>query len=127
MNKGTIVTRPEDVFNHLRVMSFYEEENFIGVYPDVKNRIIDTLNISKGSLSASIVHPREFFSPAVRLKAAGVIAVHNHPSSNPEPSTEDIETTKRLQHSGDILGIKFLDHIIIGGSSYCSLKEKEII
>lgn len=69
-----------------------------------------------GSLTSSLVHPREVFKGVLINNAASVIFFHNHPSGDPAPSTDDIEITKRLKHAGDILGIKILDHIIFGDS-----------
>ena len=78
-------------------------------------------------LFRSIVHPREVFSQAIRKSAAGVILVHNHPSGDPSPSDEDIETTNRLVRGGQVLGIRVLDHIIIGDGSFSSLRAMELI
>ena len=92
-----------------------------------KGVIIAEENISIGDLSSSIVHPREAFLGAVRKSAAAVIFIHNHPSGDPEPSPEDIRTTKRLSEAGRILGIRVLDHVIIGDGVYSSFKEKGIL
>jgi DNA repair protein RadC len=81
------------------------------------------MRISEGSLTASIVHPREVFSAVVRESAAGVIFLHNHPSGDPTPSREDINITRRLKDGGDLLGIRVLDHIIIGHDSFASLAD----
>lgn len=84
-------------------------------------------SISTGSLNASIVHPREVFSEAVKCGCNSIIFVHNHPSGDPTPSSEDIRTTERLVNAGDILGIKVLDHIVLGDGRYVSLKEQGYI
>ena len=81
----------------------------------------------KGSLNSSIVHPREIFKEAVQRGSANIIICHNHPSGDPTPSKEDIDVTLRIKQCGDLMGIKLLDHIIIGNSNYISLKEKGII
>lgn len=125
--KVTFIKSPQDVFNHLQVMSLYETEVFAVVYLDVKNRVLDTVKVSEGSLSASIVHPREVYNPGVKLRSNGLICVHNHPSGDPEPSTEDIETTTRLRDAGNIIGIKLVDHIIIGCNRFVSIKERGLI
>jgi DNA repair protein RadC len=78
------------------------------------------VQISEGSLNQSIVHPREVFNPAVRESAAAVILVHNHPTGDPAPSREDLEITRRLREAGDLMGIKVLDHIIIGDGRFTS-------
>lgn len=108
-------------------MRHIKKEIFRAILLDVKNHVIRQLDISVGSLNSSIVHPREVFSEAVKMSCSGIIFVHNHPSGDPEPSREDVETTERLMDAGNILGIKVLDHIIIGDGKYVSLKEKGYI
>jgi DNA repair protein RadC len=100
------------------------EENFIILCLNTKNKIAGVHTVSIGSLNASIVHPREVFKAALLNNASGIICLHNHPSGDPEPSREDIEITHRLVNAGNILGIKVLDHIIIGDGRYISLKEQ---
>ncbi|HET6420983.1 MAG TPA: JAB domain-containing protein, partial [Geobacteraceae bacterium] len=75
----------------------------------------------------SIVHPREVFSPAVRESAAAVILVHNHPSGDPEPSREDVEITRRLREAGELMGVRVLDHIIIGDGSFVSFAARGML
>jgi DNA repair protein RadC len=91
---------------------------------DGKNRVVREVQVSEGSLNQSIVHPREVFNPAVRNSAAAIILVHNHPTGDPAPSREDMELTRRLKEAGDLMGIRLLDHIIIGDGSYVSLADK---
>lgn len=98
-----------------------KKEHFKIVLLDSKGHVIYTENVSTGELSGAPVHPREVFSRAVRMSAASVIFVHNHPSGDPEPSDEDIATTKRLVEAGKLLGIKVLDHVITGDGTYVSL------
>lgn len=98
-------------------------ERFIVVMMDTKNLITAVRQIAEGSLTSAVVHPREVYSPAVALHAACILAVHNHPSGNPEPSSEDIQLTQALDKAGDTLGIPLLDHIIIGDGRYFSFKE----
>jgi len=89
-----------------------------------KNRLLRVIEISIGSLNASIVHPRELFKGAVRLSAASIIAVHNHPSGDPTPSGADISLTRRIVKAGDVLGIDVLDHVIIGtDGQHASLRD----
>lgn len=90
---------------------------------DSKNRLIRDMRVSEGSLNASIVHPREVFNSVIRESASAVIFMHNHPSGDPTPSSEDLSITKRLRDGGELLGIRVLDHIIIGHNSYTSLAE----
>ncbi|NSW89503.1 MAG: DNA repair protein RadC [Firmicutes bacterium] len=108
-------------------MRHLKKEVFKTILLNTKNQLIKQINVSVGSLNASIVHPREVFSEAVKAAASAVLFVHNHPSGDPEPSMEDIETTRKLVSAGDILGIKVLDHIIIGDGIYTSLKEKGLV
>ncbi|MEH7451106.1 RadC family protein [Gottfriedia acidiceleris] len=105
-------------------MRFLEQEHFVCLYLNTKNQVIARETIFKGSLNASIVHPREVFKEAFRRSASSIICLHNHPSGDPTPSREDIEVTKRLVECGKIIGIELLDHIIIGEHKYVSLKEK---
>lgn len=119
------LTSPVDVCALLmEEMRHMKKEVFKAILLDVKNNVIKQVNISVGSLNSSIVHPREAFSEAVKASCSGIIFVHNHPSGDPEPSREDIETTGRLMDAGNILGIKVLDHVIMGDGKYISLKEK---
>lgn len=116
---------PNDIFNIAQNViraSEYPEENLWLLTLDTKNNITGIFTVSTGSLSASIVHPREVFKRAVLQNAASIIICHNHPSGDATPSQEDITTTKRIYDAGEILGIKLLDHIIIGDNKYTSLK-----
>lgn len=101
-----------------------EQEHFIVLCLNTKNEIIARKTISIGTLDQAIVHPRDVFRFAIKNNAARIIAVHNHPSGNPEPSQNDKTVTKRLIRSGDILGVEILDHIIVGNDSYVSLRER---
>ncbi len=92
-----------------------------------KNRKIREVKISEGSLTASLVHPREVYNPVIRESAAAVVFVHNHPSGDPSPSPEDIAITARLKEVGEVMGIKVLDHVVIGHDRYFSFKEKGML
>ncbi len=83
--------------------------------------------VSEGILTASLVHPREVFAPAIREAAAGIVLVHNHPSGDPEPSPEDHEVTARLCAVGELVGIRVLDHVVIGDGCYVSFLERGLI
>ena len=123
-----IVKSPNDVaFLLMQEMRYLKKEVFKILLLSTKNSIISIEEISVGSLNSSIVHPREVFAPAVKRSASGLIAVHNHPSGDPSPSREDIETTTRLVKAGEVIGIKLLDHVIIGDGKYISLKEEGLI
>ena len=108
-------------------LQYLKKENFKGVYLDSKNRVIWDETISIGTLNASIVHPREVFSTALVKSANAIILVHNHPSGDPTPSSDDIEITKKMIDAGKLMDIEILDHIIIGEGEYVSLKERELI
>ncbi|PID27137.1 MAG: hypothetical protein CR982_06710 [Candidatus Cloacimonadota bacterium] len=115
-----LVRGPEDVFKHVESMKDLIKENFRGLYLNSKNYIIHDEIISIGHLTASLVHPREVFRPAVEHSAAGVIVVHNHPSGVAKPSKNDDAVTDNLKEAGKLLGIPILDHIIVGNDKYYS-------
>ncbi len=123
---STTITSPADVAALAAVLEMHEmaEENFIILCLNTKNKIAGIHTVSIGSLNASIVHPREVFKAAMLNNASSIICLHNHPSGDPGPSRDDIETTHRLVNAGNILGIDVLDHIIIGDGRYISLKEQ---
>jgi len=104
-----------------------KKECFWNVLLNGKNRIQKVIRISEGSLTSSHVHPREVFRPAVTEAAVGVLFVHNHPSGDPTPSQEDIQSTRRLSETGKILGIRVLDHIIIGSYGYFSFADEGVL
>jgi DNA repair protein RadC len=117
-----VISSPADVERLLRGrIANLDRENFVVVLLNTKNEVIETPTVSVGTLSASLVHPREVFKPAIRASAASVILAHNHPSGKVEPSREDREVTKRLGEAADVLGIEVLDHIIVG-DGYFSMK-----
>ncbi len=104
-----------------------KKEEFRCVLLDTKNRLIREASVSTGSLTASLVHPRETFKSAVRESAAAVIFVHNHPSGDTKPSQEDILLTRRLVQAGDLLGIKVLDHVIVGDGGHFSFRDSGLL
>ena len=110
-----------------RFLQDLDREQLIVCCLDTKNQPTAINVVSVGSLNTSIVHPREVFKPAILSNSASIILFHNHPSGDPEPSKEDISISERIKESGIILGIKLIDHIIIGNDSYCSLKEGGIV
>lgn len=117
-----------EIFHHFEpLLSSLKRECFWSVLLDGKNRITRLVRISEGSLTASLAHPREVFRPAVREAAASILFVHNHPSGDPEPSQEDIQITRRLVESGRIIGIRVLDHVIIGHRSYFSFADQGML
>ena len=105
-----------------------KQESFYCALLDVKNRFIhEAVVVSKGTLTASLVHPRDTFKAAIRESAAAVIFIHNHPSGDTRPSQEDILLTKRLVQAGEVLGIRVLDHIIVGDGSHFSFRDRGLM
>lgn len=122
------VRSPEDAFNLLQTfLDELDREHFVVVCLDTKNQPTAINVCHMGSLNASIVHPREVLKVAILSNSASILLAHNHPSTDPSPSKEDIEVTKRLLEACEIIGIEILDHLIIGGQNYISLKEKGYI
>src|ERR1700690_3114284 len=110
-----------DVYAHFRERLAHERhEHFYAVLLDNKHRKLKDIRISEGSLTASIVHPRDVYLPVIRESAAAVIFVHNHPSGDPTPSADDLEITRRLRQVGDLVGVRVLDHLVIGHGRYVS-------
>lgn len=122
--KRNIYLKPEDVWRELSDIRTRKKEHFVVFYLDTRNQEIKKEVISVGTLNYNLVHPREVFEPAVRNLSASVIVAHNHPSGCLDPSDEDISLTRRLCEAGKILGIELLDHIIVSGEGWLSLKEK---
>ncbi|APG24688.1 MULTISPECIES: RadC family protein [Syntrophotalea] len=128
LRPGERYTTPQAVFAHFHErLRDHKRERFIALLLDSKNRLLREVAISEGSLTASIVHPREVFGPVVRESAAAVLFVHNHPSGDPAPSREDLEITQRLREAGDLMGVRVLDHIIIGSEGYVSLADRGLL
>lgn len=122
------ISSPKDVSELLiNEMNNLNQEVLKLILLNTKNIVIGVKDIFKGSLNTSIVHPREIFREAVQRGSANIIICHNHPSGDSTPSKEDINITLRIKQCGDLMGIKLLDHIIIGNNNYISLKEKGII
>lgn len=124
------VRSSDDLYRYAR--SIYQtldadKEHFAMIGVNNKNRVHGFKVISTGTLTASLVHPREVWRAALHLCAANVLFVHNHPSGDPAPSPEDIDITKRLRESGEMLGIKVLDHVILGHDRYFSFADKGLL
>jgi DNA repair protein RadC len=125
---GDRYTSPIQIFQHYQHrFRDRRKEYVLALLLDGKNRVIREVQVSEGSLNQSIVHPREVFNPAVRDSAAALILVHNHPTGDPTPSREDLELTRRLKDAGDLMGIRLLDHIIIGDGTYISLADRALL
>lgn len=118
------VVSPSDAANYfMRSLRHENHERFLVMLLNTKNHIIRVQQISEGSLSSAVVHPREVFAPAIIHHAAAIIVAHNHPTGDPQPSFEDKQLTKTLKKAGEICGILFQDHIVIGDDYYYSFKE----
>jgi DNA repair protein RadC len=121
------VTTSGDVFSLFSFLVNESKEHFLALHLDSKNHIFCIDHVSAGSLKASIVHPRELYKSALLSSAAVVILMHNHPSNDPTPSREDLELTGRLREAGELLGVRVLDHVIIGSGCYVSLADRGLI
>ena len=134
--KGACVTEdassldcPAKIASMLRgLIGAKPKEHFVLVALNARSRPIGIVTVSIGTLSASLVHPREVFGPAILLNAAAVVVSHNHPSGDVEPSAEDRDATRRLVRAGELLGITVLDHVIVGDTEkYASFKERGLL
>ena len=113
----------EDVDRHYRPLLVHlQSEAFHVACLDVRNRLIRDERVAQGGFTSCAVLPREIFAPALREGAVAIILIHNHPSGETEPSSEDLELTRRVEQAGQVLGIKVLDHVIVGTSGFTSLK-----
>lgn len=125
LSTGMRVASSADLFKHFHpALRDRKHEIFKVVLLDAKNTLLKEATVSEGSLTLSVVHPREVFALAVRESAAGVIFLHNHPSGDPTPSPEDRQLTDRLMAAGHLLGIRVLDHVIIGDNRYVSFADE---
>jgi len=131
LNKGLgllpVIQCPADAMPLLTDVKDQRREHFLCLYLNARNQVIHRETISVGSLSASIVHPREVFYPGIQEAAASIVLAHNHPSGDVTPSREDLDLTRRLVKAGQIMGMEVLDHIIIGPEEYLSLKERGLM
>lgn len=128
IKKNKSVTSPDEMFEHIKskVTNYYKEHFFVCSL-DTRNNLIAVDEISVGTLTSSLVHPREAFEIAIKRHAAHIILAHNHPSGETDPSEDDLKITKRLVDAGKIMGIDVIDHLIITTNTYLSFKEKCLI
>lgn len=125
---GEPIKSARDVFEYVsQRLITNQQEHFMILLLDSKNRIVKDEVISIGTLNASIIHPREVFKLAIRENANSIILVHNHPSGDPEPSAEDEQITEKLFEAGELLNIKVLDHVIVGKDKFWSFKERTVL
>ena len=119
------ILSPNDAYEMIKEqLEGLDREQFIIACLNTKNEPTNITVVSVGTLNKAIIHPREVFKTAILSNAASIMAFHNHPSGETTPSQQDIQLTKRLYEAGELLGIKLLDHLIIGDGSFTSLKEK---
>jgi len=127
ITKKTLFNSPNLVADYLqKSIGLSSKECFVILYLNTRLGLIKE-QISTGTLSGTLVHPRELFRKAIEANAAKIIVAHNHPSGDPEPSTEDIAITRRLLDAARVIGIDLLDHIIVTKTSFVSLKERDLI
>lgn len=127
LRTGTRFTSPAQIYGTFQFLMSETREMFATLHLDSKNRVVCMDLVSIGSLNQSIVHPREVFKCACLSNAAAIILIHQHPSGDPTPSREDMEITRRLKEAGDLMGIRVLDHIIVGDGEYLSFVERGLL
>jgi DNA repair protein RadC len=128
LREGDAIRSPEDVYRHFHArLRHATQERFVVVFLDGRHRVLGHELVSQGTLTASLVHPREVFRPALRACAAALVLVHNHPSGDPTPSDEDREVTRRLARAGELLGIRVLDHVVVAERGYTSFREEGLL
>ncbi len=121
------IKSPSDAANHLmHKLANEQQEHFIVILLNMKNHVLDTIWLYKGTVNSSVIRIAEVFREAIRRNAAAIIVVHNHPSGDPTPSLEDIRVTRDIREAGTLLDIDLLDHVIIGNGRFCSMKEKKL-
>jgi DNA repair protein RadC len=114
---------PDDLDKFVEPLRHYAEEHFVSFHLNAKNEVIGYQIVSRGTLSASLVHPREVFKTALLANSHAIIVAHNHPAGSLSPSAEDIETTETLINAGKLLGVPVVDHVIVSSNGTCSLRE----
>jgi len=122
--KETIKTTQDVYFLLEPEMSHLEQEHFVVIFLNIKSEVITYETIFKGTIHQTLIHPRELFKTAIKLSAAAVIFVHNHPTGDSTPSKADIEATEGLKDASRIVGIDLIDHIVIGKKEYYSIRER---
>lgn len=124
--RGRPIHAPEDALPHLHWLAQETREHFHALYLDTRRRLICAKTISIGTLEASLVHPREVFRLAIEKSASAILVAHNHPSGDPEPSPEDLALTSRLDRAAHLLGIRLIDHLIVAGRDWVSLRQRQM-
>lgn len=122
------LTEPKSIARYfMETLRHEEQEVLCGMFFDGANHLLGDQILTRGTVNAALITPREVFLEAFRRHAVGIILVHNHPGGNPQPSAADLEVTMRIREAGELLGIRLLDHIIIGDQKYISFFEKGIL
>ena len=115
---------PEDVYRILGPrLAGLQQEVFLAIGVDIRNGLLDIVEVARGTVHGVEVHPREVFRPLIRMAAAGAVLVHNHPTGDPTPSAEDVALTQRLRAVGELLGIPIVDHVVIADRGFRSIAE----
>lgn len=126
--EGLVFSVPSTIADYyMEEMRHQKQEHMKLLMLNTKTKLIGESNISKGTVNASLISPRELFIEALACGAVSIILLHNHPSGDPTPSKEDVLMTKRVKDAGDLIGIELLDHIIIGNNCYVSFAERQMI
>jgi DNA repair protein RadC len=123
-NNLPLIENPQDAVDLVSNLTRLKKEHFVALYLNARNQVIEKETISIGTLTGTMIHPREVFEPAIRNLAAQIILSHNHPSGSLEPSDEDEEITKRLVKAGKIMGIEIMDHLIVTKNGWFSFREE---
>lgn len=123
VKNGNTISTPNDIFLEVKHFATREQEQFIVIVLNGAHEVINIFTATIGLVNRALIHPREVFSDPIARRATAIILAHNHPSGILEPSREDITTTSRLSESGEILGIKVIDHLIFSTKSYYSFRE----
>lgn len=126
-SRNPFIRGPEDAYRYLSDMVALKKEHLRGLYLNVQSRLIHDEVISIGTLSRSVVHPREVFAPALEHAAHALILAHNHPSGDMTPSDQDIAVTRQIAQAGRVMGIELVDHLIIGSGGFVSLKKNRVL
>lgn len=119
------ISGPGEVYEFLKDLEKLDREVFYTLHLDGKHQIVSCEEVSKGTTTGSLVHPREVYKAAILSSSSAIIVAHNHPSGDVTPSDEDRSITERLYQAGDILGIPLLDSLIIGNGGYHSMKDSD--
>jgi DNA repair protein RadC len=125
--RGRVIAAPDEVYKLLKgKIRNYKKEHFVVVSLDARDRVLGIDTVAVGSVTASLVHPRETFGAAIRRCAARIIVAHNHPSGDPEPSAADRKVTRRLVEAGKAVGIELCDHVIISKTNFFSFRDNQL-